>query len=179
MQDAGLEVLTAAQIKKWWSTYHRKKRNLLATGLPQASDVPPSAPSATVPSSTASLASVPSSASSATVLSSSALPATVPTTLTGHLSQLPGAVIEWPFPEDFSQSTIEGENGSNACACEGLKQTTSLSAHYTSRGSWYPLPKRSLGLFHIPLMEQPPVGRGTHEEIAILREWAKAYDASV
>ena len=24
--------------------------------------------------------------------------------------------MEWPFPEDFSQSTIDGRNGSNACA---------------------------------------------------------------
>lgn len=173
MQDAGLEVLSATQIKSWWSTYHRKNRNLLANGLPAASDVPsrvPSAtvssssvPSATVPSSTAPPATVPSSASSATVPSSSVPPATVPSSVapatvpssvppatmlssappsnvpfsatpvvlssatvlppvipqaivTGRLSQLSGAVIEWPFPEDFSQSTIDSRNGSNACA---------------------------------------------------------------
>ena len=28
-------------------------------------------------------------------------------------------------------------------------------------------------------MEQPPVGRATHEEIAMMQEWAKAYGASV
>ena len=65
-------------------------------------------------------------------------------------------------------------------AKEGLKRTTSWKAHYyTSRGSWYPLPERSLSLFDIPPMEQPPVGRATQEEIAMMREWAKVYGASV
>jgi len=36
--------------------------------------------------------------------------------LTGSLSQLSGAVTEWSIPEDFSQSAIDGRNGSNACA---------------------------------------------------------------
>ena len=45
---------------------------------------------------------------------------------------------------------------------EGLKRTTCWSAYYyTSCGSWYPLPERSLGLFDIPPMEQPPVGKAS------------------
>ena len=36
--------------------------------------------------------------------------------VTGHVSKISVAVIEWPFPADFSQSTIGGRNGSNACA---------------------------------------------------------------
>lgn len=35
---------------------------------------------------------------------------------TGCVSQISGAIIEWPFPADFSQLTIGGRNGSNACA---------------------------------------------------------------
>ena len=36
-------------------------------------------------------------------------------------------------------------------AKESLKRTTAWSAYYyTSRGSWYPVPERSLGLFEIP-----------------------------
>ena len=34
----------------------------------------------------------------------------------GSLSQFSSTVIEWSFPDDFSQSTINGRNGSNACA---------------------------------------------------------------
>ena len=65
-------------------------------------------------------------------------------------------------------------------AKEGLKRTTSWSAYYyTSRGSWYPLPERSLGLFDIPPMEQPPVGKASHDEMAMMREWCKTYGASV
>jgi len=37
MEDAGLEVLTATQIKSWWSTYHRKNRNLHTSVPPTAS----------------------------------------------------------------------------------------------------------------------------------------------
>jgi len=258
MKDAGLEVLSVAQIKNWWSTYHRKNRALLVNGQQAAnlpSNVTPasvtsSTTSVTVPSSTRSAtvtssvmtATVTSSVTSATVLSiatsdtvtssvtpatvissvtsatvpssvmsatlpssvtpatvtSSVTPATVPSSvtpatllssvtpapvmstvtsptvpsrtapatvlsialpptllststathlssalstpvsssappavsstatvlspaisqaiLTGSLSQLSGAVTEWFFPEDFSQSTIDGRNGSNACA---------------------------------------------------------------
>ena len=231
MQDASLEVLTATQLRSWWSTYHRKNRDEIASSLPAAnvssrtppapvpvstssatmqSRVPPasmpsSAPPATVPSHVPSAttpfnaapATVPFSTSPATVLSSaipatthmsfnapaapvplstppatlqstappanmpssaqcsmmpsstalptsmasSAPPATVQSSLLsgvglssttclstvvpaampqvavmGHTSQLSGAVIEWLFPENFSQSTIQGRNGSNACA---------------------------------------------------------------
>ena len=199
MEDAGLEVLTATQIKSWWSTYHRKNRNLSVSGPPTASvsssiapsvNMPSGMPSAPVPSFTAQpstvpsnapTASVPTAASTATTASvstttpqttlpssvstnslftttpsattpSSVAPAAVPlrvptanmtstTTpgavpssvsfsstaaalapvssqaiVTGRVSQLSGSVIEWPFPADFSQSTIGGRNGSNACA---------------------------------------------------------------
>ena len=34
VEDAGLEVLTATQIKSWWSMYHRKNRNLPVSGRP-------------------------------------------------------------------------------------------------------------------------------------------------
>ncbi|KAL9969206.1 hypothetical protein ACROYT_G021396 [Oculina patagonica] len=65
-------------------------------------------------------------------------------------------------------------------AKEGLKRTTCWSAYYyTNRGSWYPLPERSLGLFDIPPMEQPPVGKASHDEMAMMREWCKTYGASV
>ena len=39
MQDAGLEALTAAQIKHSWSTYHHKNRNFIATRMPATNDV--------------------------------------------------------------------------------------------------------------------------------------------
>ena len=54
---------------------------------------------------------------------------------------------------------------------EGLKRTTSWSTHYyTSRGSWYPVPERSLGLFEIPSISLPPAIKASQEEIAIMRE---------
>ena len=39
-----------------------------------------------------------------------------PASICGHLSEFNKVVTEWSFPEDFSQSTIGGRNGSNACA---------------------------------------------------------------
>ena len=68
MEDAGLEVLTATQIKSWWSTYHRKNRNLPVSGPPTPS----------VSSSIAPSGSMPSGTPSAPVLSFTAPPATVP-----------------------------------------------------------------------------------------------------
>ena len=47
MEQAGLEVLTATQIKSWWSTYHRKNKNL-PTHLPSAA-VPVSQPAVNMP----------------------------------------------------------------------------------------------------------------------------------
>ena len=71
-----------------------------------------SAPPATVQS------NLPSGvALSITTCSSAVVPAAIPqVAIMGHTSQLSGAVIEWLFPENFSQSTVQGRNGSNACA---------------------------------------------------------------
>ena len=76
MEDAGLEVLTATQIKSWWSTYHCKNRNLHTSVPPTASvsssiapmvSMPSGTPSASVPSFTAPPATVPSNAPTASV----------------------------------------------------------------------------------------------------------------
>lgn len=91
MEDAGLEVLTATQIKSWWSTYHRKNRNLPVSGPPTASvsssiapsvSMPSGTPSAPVPSFTAPPATVPSNAPTASVptTASTATTASVSTT---------------------------------------------------------------------------------------------------
>ena len=54
---------------------------------------------------------------SSTTCLSAVAPAAIPqVAIMGHTSQLSGAVIEWLFPENFSQSTIQGRNGSNPCA---------------------------------------------------------------
>ena len=42
-----------------------------------------------------------------------------------------------------------------------------------------PLPERSLGLFDTPPVEQPPLGKASHDEMAIMQECCKTYDASV
>ena len=247
MQDAGLEVLTATQIRSWWSTYHRKNRDEIASSLPAANvvssrtppapvpvstssaavqsrvppaPVPSSAPPATVPSSappatvpfnaapatmplstppatlqfTAPPANMPSSAQSAmmpsstalpTSMASSAPPATVQSNLLsgvalssttclstvvpaampqvavmGHTSQLSGAVIEWLFPENFSQSTIQGRNGSNACAFISL-----YFGQVASKG--LPL-RRGLALdvqWKDTLMEAMTRGNDLHDEL--------------
>lgn len=175
MEQAGLEVLTANQIKSWWSTYHRKNKTLPAS-VPSVSDPPASALSGTVPpgctippsvtpGSTVSPACVlvasvplttvpPASVSPcsttwpaailpgltlptasvqpgsfspgltvppASTLSGSTVPPGlnmlhVPTTIPGSISQFSNVIVEWSFPECFSQSTIMGRNGSNACA---------------------------------------------------------------
>ena len=39
MQDVGLEVLTATQIRNWWSNYHCKNRDEIASTLPAANVV--------------------------------------------------------------------------------------------------------------------------------------------
>ena len=217
MEEAGLEVLSATQIKSWWSSYHRKNKQTTAqAGLlssAAAPSVPPAAqssmasvrtparvspvtvtlptaspnvqlvtpssnvahatPSASVPSATQSASvpsamqsasvssaaqsvsvssatqsasvpsamqldglpsatqsasvpsatqstSVPSATQSASVLPSTSLasvpPTIQPASICGHLSGFNKVVTEWSFPEDFSQSTIGGRNGSNACA---------------------------------------------------------------
>ena len=108
MQHAGLEVLTATQIRSWWSTYHRKNRDEIASRLPAANDVPSGAPPAPVPMSTSSAtvqsrvpsASMPLSAPPATAPScvpsattpSNAAPATVP------LSISPATVLSSIIP---------------------------------------------------------------------------------
>ena len=40
---------------------------------------------------------------------------TAATVLSGSISKFSNVVFEWSFQEDFSQSTIRGRNGSNAC----------------------------------------------------------------
>lgn len=74
MEQAGLEVLTATQIKSWWSTYHRKNKNL-PTHLPSAA-VPVSQPAVNmpipvlpvaVPGASISSASIPASVSTNTL----------------------------------------------------------------------------------------------------------------
>ena len=229
MEEAGLEVLSATQIKSWWSSYHRKNKQTpaqagvlsspetpsvptavvqpsmasvrtparvspvtvtLPTASPSVRLVTPSAgvahatPSASVPSATqsasvsstmqsasqqsaiatqsatvsiatqsVSASSAPQSANASSVTQSASVPsatrsanvrgatqsvsvtsttqsarllpstslASVPPTIQpasicGHLSKFNKIVTEWSFPEDFSQSTIGGRNGSNACA---------------------------------------------------------------
>ena len=60
-------------------------------------------------------------------------------------------------------------------AKESLKRTTALSAYYyTSRGSWYSVPERSLGLFEITSMSQTSVVKASKDEISMMREWARA-----
>ena len=63
---------------------------------------------------------------------------------------------------------------------ESLKRTTAWSAYYyTSHGSWYPVPERSLGMFEIPSMSQTSVVNASKDEISVLREWARAHRSSV
>ena len=60
-------------------------------------------------------------------------------------------------------------------AKESLKRTTAWSAYYnTSRGSWYPVPERSLGLFEIPSMSQTSAVKASKDKISLMREWARA-----
>ncbi|KAL9966337.1 hypothetical protein ACROYT_G024391 [Oculina patagonica] len=83
-----------------------------------------------------------------------------------HKSQVSTA---FRYARDFGSTTKEG-----------LKRTTSWSAYYfTSRGSWYPVPERSLGLFEIPSIPLPPAIKASQEEISMMREWAKAHGSSV
>ena len=83
MKDAGLEVLSANQIKSWWSAYHRKNRNLPASVPPAgiSSSVRPTAVPSSVPP-----AFVPSNAPPAAIPLSSVPPAADP------LNALPAAV---------------------------------------------------------------------------------------
>ena len=63
---------------------------------------------------------------------------------------------------------------------ESLKQTTVRSAYYyTSRGSWYPVPERSLAMFEIPSMSQTSVVKASKYEFSVMREWARAHGSSV
>ena len=63
---------------------------------------------------------------------------------------------------------------------KSLKRTTALSAYYyTSRGSWYSVPERSLGLFEITSMSQTSVVKASKDEISMMREWARAHGSSV
>ena len=83
-----------------------------------------------------------------------------------HKSQVSTA---FRYAHDFGSTTKEG-----------LKRTTSWSTHYyTSRGSWYPVPERSLGLFEIPSISLPPAIKASQEEIAMMREWARVHGTSV
>ena len=53
-------------------------------------------------------------------------------------------------------------------AKESLKRTTAWSAYYyTSRGSWYAVPERSLGLFEIPWMSQTSAVKASKDEISM------------
>ena len=85
----------------------------------QSDGVPSAMQSASVPSATQS-ASVPNATQLASVLpstSQASVPPTIqPASICGHPSEFNKMVTEWSFPEDFSQSTIGGRNGSNACA---------------------------------------------------------------
>ena len=61
-----------------------------------------------------------------------------------------------------------------------LKRTTAWSAYYyTSHGSWYSVPERSLGLFEITSMSQTSVLKASKDEISMMREWARAHGSSV
>ena len=54
-----------------------------------------------------------------------------------------------------------------------------MGYYYTSRGSWYPVPERSLAMFKIPSMSQTSVVNASKDEISVLREWARAHRSSV
>ena len=65
-------------------------------------------------------------------------------------------------------------------AKESFKRTTVWSGYYyTSRGSWYPVPERSLGMFEILSMSQTSVVKASKDEISVMREWARAHISSV
>ena len=65
-------------------------------------------------------------------------------------------------------------------AKKSLKRTTAWSAYYyTSLGSWYPVPERSLGLFEIPSMSQTSEVKASKDEISMMRERARAHGSSV
>ena len=51
--------------------------------------------------------------------------------------------------------------------------------YHTSRGSWYPVPERSLGFFEIPSIPLPSAIKATQDEISMMQEWARAHGSSV
>ena len=56
-------------------------------------------------------------------------------------------------------------------AKENLKRTTVWSAYYyTSRGSWYPVPERSLGPFEFLLTSRTLMVKASKDEISMMRE---------
>ncbi len=75
---------------------------------------------------------------------------------------------------------LQYARGFGSRAKESLKRTTAWSAyHFTSRGSWYPVPVRSLELFEIPSMSQTSVVKAPKDDISMMREWARAHGSSV
>ena len=78
------------------------------------------------------------------------------------------------------QLSVQYARDFGSTAKKSLKRTTAWSAYYyTSRGSWYSVPERSLGLFEIPSMSQTLVVKVSKDEISMMREWARAHGSSV
>ena len=92
MEQAGLEVLTATQIKSWWSTYHRKNKNL-PTHLPSAA-VPVSQPAVNMPIPVLPVA-VPEASIPSASMPANVPPASVPTN-TLPVSLLVGTIPSAP-----------------------------------------------------------------------------------
>ena len=120
MENAGLEVLLASQIKNWWATYHRKNRNLLANALPVAAPpatVPPAVP-ATVPPAPPATAPPELPATVPPAVPATALPATAPPALPATVppaepaTALP-ATVPPAVPATVPSSVLPGTSSSS------------------------------------------------------------------
>ncbi|KAJ7375125.1 hypothetical protein OS493_001863 [Desmophyllum pertusum] len=108
---------------------------------------------------------------------------TFATTVSPTASATISVLLSQPFiyqPSSENRMVMFPTGLFHGTAKEGLKRTTSWSAYYyTSRGSWYPVPERLLGLFEIPPISLPPVVKASQDEISMMQEWERAHGSSV
>lgn len=148
MTDRGLEPLTVTQIRSWWSTYHRKRQQQQQSQINSASSAPGTRGQSQEPA-------VHQTADHNVDQLSQLTP------LSGTESQYSNKIIEWKFDEGFSQSTIQGRNGSNACTFIALYMGRFVKEKHLA----FPVEKQLSVAWKDSLYEAMTVGNDIHDEI--------------
>ena len=133
MEEAGLEVLSATQIKSWWSSYHRKNKQTTAQAGVLSSAETPSVPTAVVQPSMASVRT-PARVSPVTVTLPTASPCVrLVTPSAGVAHATPSASVPSATQSASVSSTMQSASQQSAIATQSA--TVSIATQSVSASS--------------------------------------------